>query len=262
MIDAARTRVVTAGACVMHYDKVLDAQLAPLLAQTLSGEFSQAEDQLSDPTCWFDPNNPELNAQPVQAGGRAAAWFIEIGNQQGVLRQYRRGGLAAKFLRDQYLWTGYASSRAFAEFSLMQALWLKGLPVPQPLAAAVWRKGLTYRAALITARVQSAKPLALVAEPQVWAEAGRVIAKMHHAGVWHADLNVFNLLVDSNLSVWLIDFDRARSGLLSAGQCEENLNRLLRSVRKVIPELEQACWPVLSKAYVMQEQTLSKIGKQ
>ena len=240
-IDPSRTRVVSAGNYSICYDKTLDGTSV-------------------DPVSWFDPVNPSLHAEAVQAGGRAAAWFIDIGGQACVLRHYRRGGLVARVLRDQYFWTGASRSRAFSEFSMMQSLWLAGLSVPQPLAAAVWRHGMIYRAALITASVAGAKPLAQVSDPEVWAQAGREIAKMHGAHIWHADLNVFNILVDQQLRVWLIDFDRAKQEQVSTGRRTENLTRLLRSVRKVCPEFEQSCWPVLIEAYALSEQATAKRG--
>ncbi len=244
-INSSRTTVMNSGQSVIYYDKTLNVGRDPDLG----------------PAGWFDPLNPDLQAELVQAGGRAAAWFIQIAEQACVLRHYRRGGMAARFFRDQYLWTGATLSRSIAEFSMMQSMWLAGLPVPQPLAAAVWRKGLVYRAALITAKVQDATPLAHVVDSAAWAQAGRAIAKMHQAEIWHADLNVFNVLMDPQGQAWLIDFDRARAGYLNAWQRAENLARLLRSVRKVCPELEQACWPSLTSAYALEEQDLLRIGR-
>lgn len=231
-----RTRVLSTARSIIYYDQSLDAY--------------------TDPESWFDPLNPALESEVVQAGGRAAAWFIRIGDQACVLRHYQRGGMAARLSRNQYLWGGIHRSRAVREFSLMQSMWEAGLPVPQPMAAAVWRRGLTYQAALITAKIQDATPLADITDTRAWAHAGEVIAKMHHAEIWHADLNVFNILIDPQVSAWLIDFDRARSGYVNPWQRSENLSRLLRSVRKVCPELEQACWPVLTEAYALEEQRL------
>ncbi len=205
--------------------------------------------ELADPSGWFDPANPVLHAEKVQAGGRAAAWFIRLGRRAAVLRHYRRGGWAQRLLSDQYLWLGATRARSFTEFSIMHAMWSSGLPVPQPLAAAVWRVGLLYRAALVTARIPDARPLAVISNAEVWFEAGRVIADMHDAGVWHADLNVFNLMVDDQLRVWLIDFDRARQGRMTQALRAENLARLLRSLRKVAPDLESDCWPALTRGY-------------
>ncbi len=205
---------------------------------------------LANPTpAWFDPASPALGAVSVAAGGRAAAWFVTIEGRAAVLRRYRRGGLVARFVRETYFWRGEDSTRAFAEFDLMRKLWQAGSPVPRPLAAAVWRSGLTYRAAILTERIADAVPLADTQDPAVWREAGVVIAGMHRLGVWHADLNVYNVLVGAGARVWLIDFDRGRIGRLTAVQREDNLARMLRSVRKVAPRLEATCWSALVQGY-------------
>ena len=196
-----------------------------------------------------DPDFAPSQAQRVASGGRAAAWFIQIESLEGVLRHFRRGGLLARLVRERYVWTGLARTRSFAEFDLLRRMWQAGLPVPRPLAAAVWRTGFTYRAALLTMRIPDAQPLARCLEPAVWFRAGQAIAQMHRFEVWHADLNVFNILVDRQNKVWIIDFDRGRSGSLTLAQCAENLSRLLRSVRKIVPEVEATCWVSLKEGY-------------
>jgi 3-deoxy-D-manno-octulosonic acid kinase len=72
---------------------------------------------------------------------------------------------------------------------------------------------------------------------------------MHAFGVWHADLNVYNVMAGQDGRIWLIDFDRSRAGGVNEGLRAENLSRLLRSIRKVVPEQERSGWPVLSRAY-------------
>lgn len=207
-------------------------------------------DSDSDPFAWFDPSNPQLQAQSVTAGGRQAAWFVNVQGHPAVLRHYRRGGLVARLSRERYLWTGWESSRSFAEFSLMRELGDLGLPVPAPLAAAVWRDGLTYRAAILVARVPDASTLAACQEANAWEAAGKAIAIMHAKGVWHADLNVHNILIDAQRQAWLIDFDRGRRfEVLSEHKRLGNLDRLHRSIRKVLPEKEAMLWPVLANAY-------------
>ena len=204
----------------------------------------------SDPLAWFDPSNPVLQAQSVTAGGRQAAWFVNIQGHPAVLRHYRRGGLVARLSRERYLWAGWESSRSFAEFSLMLELGELGLPVPAPLAAGVWRDGLTYRAAILVARVPDARTLASCQEVNAWEAAGQSIAAMHAKGVWHADLNVHNILIDAQRQAWLIDFDRGRRfEALSEQKRQGNLDRLHRSIRKVLPEKEPTLWPVLANAY-------------
>src|SRR5207249_9241821 len=73
------------------------------------------------------------------------------------------------------------------------------------------------------------------------AAAGRAIAGLHAAGVFHADLNLRNILVHAGaegVRVALLDFDRAWLGAapLRAGARRRNLRRLARSLAKLDPE--------------------------
>jgi len=197
----------------------------------------------------FDAQTQSLGAQPVTSGGRAAAWFVQAGSFDAVLRYFRRGGLVAKFIKNRYFWTGLSQTRAFREFDLLSKLWRAGLPVPRPLGAAVWKKGLTYRAALLTQRIPAVQPLAYALDIELWRRAGAVIASMHRFGVWHADLNAFNVLWDTQGKVWLIDFDRGRSGRVTPSQRAENVSRLLRSLKKVGAPGQQECWVALLDGY-------------
>ena len=205
----------------------------------------------SEQSVWncLDAQTPALAAHPVTLGGRAAAWFVQVGSFSAVLRHYRRGGWIAKLIKDRYFWLDLKHTRAFSEFDLMRLLWRAGFPVPRPLGAAVWKKGLTYRAALLTERIANAQPLALTADPSLWHQAGVTIAEMHRLGVWHADLNVYNILWDEEGKVWLIDFDRGRLGPLSDAQRAANLSRLLRSFKKMGVSQEQRCWSALLEGY-------------
>src|SRR5690606_19451598 len=91
---------------------------------------------------WFDPAYPALAAEPVTEGGRQAAWFVRCGSHDGVLRRYRRGGLAARVSDDRYIWAGLGQVRSLNEFDVLRSLYEAGLPVPRPFAAAYWRHGL------------------------------------------------------------------------------------------------------------------------
>lgn len=190
----------------------------------------QAAPALLDPAGWEPP------PAPVTAGGRGAAWFVESGFGRGVLRRYKRGGLAARASRDRYLWLGEDRVRSFAEFRLLASLRSQGLRVPAPLLAGYWRQGLAYRAAIVVERVEGASPLAAcLDEPGAgaWPAAGRAIARLHAAGVDHADLNAHNVLLDSACEAWLIDFDRGRRRPVASGWREANLARLSRSLAKL-----------------------------
>lgn len=198
---------------------------------------------------WLDPIWYGQQASPVQAGGRQSAWFVHQADWQGVLRLYRRGGLVARVSNDAYLWQGESRTRSFREFRLLAWMREQGLNVPAPLAAGYWRHGLSYRAAILVERIAQVRPLAHVLDEPVWDAAATAIAAMHRLGVWHADLNAYNILLDPRGSAWLIDFDRGRSGGVSAGARRANLLRLRRSLQKVGGEAGLAFWARLDQAY-------------
>lgn len=199
----------------------------------------------ADPA-WFDPGRPDAVA--VGGSGRGAAWFVSTPAGPAVLRHYRRGGLMARLSRDRYVFVGEAEVRSVHEFRLLARLRALGLPVPAPLAACYRRRGAFYTADLLVERVPEVRSLtdelrAGVDAPD-WVGLGATLARFHLAGVFHADLNAHNILVDAQGVFWLIDFDRGRIRRPAKGWREDNLARLLRSLMKLrggIPpaELEQ-----------------------
>jgi 3-deoxy-D-manno-octulosonic acid kinase len=191
---------------------------------------------------WFDPRWWGERAEAVGSGGRGAAWFVAGGPNEGgfgpgVLRHYLRGGLAARFNRDRHLWRGANRSRSFEEFRLLRELLRRNLPVPRPIAAIYWRQGVWYRAAILLERLQQVRSLADLALAQgdgaPWAEAGRLIARLHRAGLDHADLNAHNLLFEPSGKGWAIDVDRSRLRIPATAWREKNLARLQRSLLKL-----------------------------
>ncbi|HLU20094.1 MAG TPA: 3-deoxy-D-manno-octulosonic acid kinase [Pusillimonas sp.] len=195
----------------------------------------------------FNPGNPQLEATSVQVGGRQSAWFVRAEFGSAVLRHYRRGGMIARISRDRYIWTGASSTRSFAEFRILQELHSLGVKVPAPLAAAYWRSGPFYRAAILIERIQGVRTLAEApAHPHAVA---RAIHAMHRAGIWHADLNAYNVLLDQTGQVWLIDFDRARRRTMSTSLRQANLLRLRRSLLKVAGQNGAQYWSQVQQAY-------------
>ncbi len=133
--------------------------------------------------------------------------------------------------------------RAFAEWRLLARLHAGGLPVPQPIAARYRRAGILYRCDLIMRRIAGAEPLSAILagaalEAGIWGAIGGVIARLHAAGVDHADLNAHNILLDGRGSVSLIDFDRGKLRPPGAWKAR-NLQRLHRSLRKISAELPE-----------------------
>ena len=197
-----------------------------------------------------------------EAVGRGSAWFINAPCGSLVLRRYLRGGWAARVSRQSYLFTTVSRSRPFREYHLLARLFEQGLPVPRPVAALCEFRGVISTGAILTVKIPSAQTLAevlpgnndtLKLDEGFWGRVGKCIRRFHDAGVWHADLNARNILLDAELQVFLIDFDQARFTPGKAVQGQGNLNRLKRSLVKLWPtttlsEMEPA-WIQLEAGY-------------
>lgn len=190
----------------------------------------------------FAPEFYGANAQRVGGqGGRGAAWFVRGEFGDGVLRHYRRGGRMAWVSEDKYLWRGRSQVRSLREFALLREMRAAGLPVPTPLAASYRRAGASYRADLLMQRLADVESfLELVRSRQTkapWRHVGATIARFHRLGLHHADLNAHNLLIDSQNTVFVIDWDKARIEPAPGAWCDRVLDRLQRSLRKWLPEM-------------------------
>lgn len=185
------------------------------------------------------------------AGGRGRTFILKRAEGEWVLRHYRRGGMPGRFVHDVYVWTGLEASRPWREWRLLDSLYKEGLPVPQPVAARVEHRGLFYRGDLITRRIAGAYSLAERLDGRVpWDAVGRTLRRFHDAGVWHADLNAHNILLDAEGSVHLLDFDRGERRPAAEGWKQANLDRLKRSLDKLTAgRLQPRTWTVLLDAY-------------
>jgi len=180
----------------------------------------------------------------LRSGGRGTTLLVSDGSNEFVLRHYMRGGLPGRIVRDWYVWTGERETRAFAEWYLLAKLFKRGLPVPQPVAARYCRKGPFYTADLLMRRLPGVRSLAerILERPgsrAFWRGIGKGIHRFHAAGVYHADLNAYNVQVDQEDRLYLLDFDRGR--LLEPGIWrQKNMARLHRSLKK-IKALDKQC---------------------
>ena len=209
---------------------------------------------------WFLPDYWRARAAlHEQAGGRGGVAVIDTPAGECVLRHYRRGGMVAALMGDRYLWTGADRTRAFAEFRLLGEIARLGLPGPKVVATRYRRRGLYYTADLITRRIADAWTLAewLVAghlNVALADKVGELIAQFHRAGIWHADLNVHNILLTAE-QLYLIDFDHGELRQPAKAWRLSNLQRLRRSLVKLgaakqgDAAFEQALWQPLIQAY-------------
>ncbi len=197
------------------------------------------------------------------AEGRGTTVFVQLAGEEYVLRHYRRGGMIARLVDDRYLWTGLAQTRAWREWHLLAELWKRDLPVPQPVAARVSRQGLLYRADILLGKIPETQTLADVLmnaalDAIFWKKLGQCLKKFHHQGVFHADLNARNILLDGRGCFYLIDFDRGDIRQPQRSWQQANCLRLKRSLDKFSEQaarsqghfyFNEADWSVLLKAY-------------
>ena len=206
----------------------------------------------NDPLLPFEPvvfDEKQLAQRQLLAGhagaGRGNTFYFTFHGQPLVLRHYRRGGLAQKLSKRHYIYTGLERTRAMREFDMLVALCEQEFPVSRPYACRVVRRGPFYQASLVTHRL-AGRTLgeslldSADAEPGLatWEKIGEVIARLHAAGVFHADLNAHNIMLGGDDAVSLIDFDRARIRPLpvedaASDWCLSNIDRLQRSLIKI-----------------------------
>jgi 3-deoxy-D-manno-octulosonic acid kinase len=173
------------------------------------------------------------------ARGRGETIFFRIDKTQFVLRHYHRGGLAAQVCSDRYLWLGLKQTRAYREFAMLLSLSASNLSAPRPFAAHVIHHGCYYQADIITHAIVDTETLSerlqySVIDDIVWKDIGETIATFHRKGVYHADLNANNIMLNSNNDVSMIDFDKAGfKDPNNASWRQRNLQRLERSLTKL-----------------------------
>jgi len=200
----------------------------------------------------------ELLTGPLCSGGRGGTMFVGNVPRQFVLRHYQRGGLLGKFVRDTYIFSGEDLTRSFMEWRLLDKLSANNLNVPRPAAARFCRRGTFYTADLITVRIPEVLSLSqYIAEAErdeaFWTSVGAAIWKFHAAGVYHADMNAYNVQIDKDGDIWMLDFDRG--ALRPPGRWQqETLSRLHRSLKKLLlldPTLyfRAANWEQLIQGY-------------
>jgi len=200
----------------------------------------------------------ELLTGSLRSGGRGNTMFVGNVPRQFVLRHYMRGGLIGKLVRDTYVFSGADNTRSFREWRLLDKLASHNLRVPRPAAARYCRMGTFYTADIITVRIPGVRALSQYIadhnpDAEFWAAVGAAIHEFHAAGVYHADMNAYNLQIDEDGELWMLDFDRG--ALKPPGPWQQaTLERLHRSLQKIVgldPALNfrAANWEQLLEGY-------------
>ena len=216
---------------------------------------NQISDERFTPAGW---PHAELLTGPLRSGGRGNTMYVGNVPRQFVLRHYLRGGLVGKIIRDRYLFSGADKTRPFKEWRLLDKLSSNNLRVPRPAAARYRQSGTFYTADIITVRIPDVVALSqYIAENNpdeaFWRSVGESIYEFHEAGVYHADMNAYNLQIDKSGSLWMLDFDKG--ALRPRGPWQQaTLDRLHRSLYKIVgldPRLNfrAANWEQLLEGY-------------
>ena len=194
----------------------------------------------------------------LRSGGRGNTMFVGNVPRQFVLRHYMRGGLIGKLVRDTFIFSGADKTRSFMEWRLLDKLSSNNFQVPRPAAARYRQHGTFYTADIITVRIPDVVSLSQYIadnnpDASFWQSVGASIYAFHAAGVYHADMNAYNLQIDASGTLWMLDFDKG--SLRPRGPWQQaTLARLHRSLRKIIgldPTLNfrSANWEQLLEGY-------------
>ncbi len=179
------------------------------------------------------------NCTTIQRGERGALRsFPWTHDRDGLVRVCHRGGLVSHLLGSHYLFINRPGLEFVAHWWTEQL----GLPVPRLLGVLWERRGPLVSGALATELLKGSDLLGWL-QAHVSSESngertcmmrsvGLLVRDMHWRGVWHADLQVKNIVVAQGLP-HLIDLDRADIGAMpSVIECSRNLLRFRRSLEK------------------------------
>lgn len=246
----------------MHASVLGKGPLTEIVEKTANGAIlydksiiNQISDERFTPSGWL---HAELLTGSLRSGGRGNTMFVGNVPRQFVLRHYERGGLVGKLVKDTYIFSGADKTRSFMEWRLLDKLASNNMRVPRPAAARYVQRGTFYTADLITVRVPGIVPLSQYIadnnpDEAFWQSVGAAIHEFHAAGVYHADMNAYNIQIDTDDLVWMLDFDKGALKAPGPWQ-QETLSRLHRSLQKIIgldPRLHfrSANWEQLLEGY-------------
>ncbi len=146
--------------------------------------------------------------------GRARTFELNYENNIYILKHYHRGGFFQKIFRDKYIYTGDVNTRANKEWALLKKIKTYDLPVPEVAAIKVKKYIFTYKADLITKKINNTIQLidfikSNKMNDKLWEKLAITLKKFFEKGIYHADLNVNNILVSDNEKFYLVDFDKS-----------------------------------------------------
>lgn len=183
-----------------------------------------------------------------EKAGRQPLFELRLGGRRLLLRRFSHGGLLRGLTGDRFRDPG----RPFAELRLSEWLRERGICTPRVVAARAreaegWGGG--WNLDLVTECVEGTTDLGYAlglarggalpraARVALLEASGRLVGALHGLGLWHADLQPNNLLVNEEAlagappELWVLDLDRSeRLDPLPTERRRANLERLFRHV--------------------------------
>jgi len=172
---------------------------------------------------------------------------IEDSRERMMVKHYQHGGFFRKITGDILL----GNSRPFRELAILEAASQNGIPVPEALAARVIRIfGPFFRGDIVYKEIPysdnlleylkrlNERPMKerVSRKREIIKRLADAIKKMHTSGIYHADLNVRNVLIqdsEAGIQVYLVDFDCSRTKEnVTLRERIKNLSRFNRSCEK------------------------------
>ena len=196
-----------------------------------------SEFDLSEIEALFDRTSIESQKNVEKASGRGKTLLFSAKDKNLVLRQYRRGGFFGKFVKHTFYAFDSFQHRAFDEFRMLSKMVDMGLPVPTPAVAREIKTTFGIRQDIVIQRISGFKDLSyLIKERSLTDEElvsiGKTIKKFFDNNILHTDLNIRNILLNEDSSVYIIDFDKCFIKPMKKEDKEKIVNRLLRSFIK------------------------------
>ncbi|MCD6288580.1 MAG: hypothetical protein J7M12_05645 [Candidatus Hydrogenedentes bacterium] len=165
----------------------------------------------------------DLMRSPDTPVGRIPLEILDLDDQQYLKRWYTHGGLLGPLFGGLF----FGTSRPFRELDTATYAVACGVPTVDPIGACVWKiAGPIYRCALLTRRAFGAsnmpeflaknKHMDTAFRRDLIEQTADAVRRMHDAGIYHADLNLANILVqqtgpnNSDVRILIIDWDRTR----------------------------------------------------
>ena len=146
--------------------------------------------------------------------GRGKTLELQYNNKRYFLKHYIRGGIAAKFSYDSYMFSSLSSTRAIKEYNLLNTMKDQGLPVPKAAALEIITNRFTYKANLITCKLDNEGTLHEFIinkkmNHELWNKLYINFEKFYKKNVYHSDLNSKNIIIDNDNNILLLDFDNS-----------------------------------------------------